>query len=98
MRQVLDVRKYRLGGKLDAKEIEKEKFSCRLCNTDMELREMKEENVSLKFRLAAIEVAQATEVKSYSDIGKGAIEKERTELKTELVGLVQCKVAEVLID
>jgi len=59
---------------------------------------MKEENVSLKIRLAAIEVAQATEVKSYSDIVKGVIEKERTELKSELVGLVQCKVAEVKTD
>jgi len=48
--------------------------------------------------MAAIEVAQATEVKSYSDIMKGAIEKEKTKLKIELVGLVQCKVADVKTD
>ena len=80
-------------GKFDSAAIAKKKFICRLCNMDLDMKEIKEENANLKCRLTAAEGLLAVKNKSYSDMLRVEIEKDRAELKSELVGLVQSTAA-----
>ena len=83
-----------LPGEYCEEALSKIKYICRQCDSDKLIKKLSDENKELKTRVSVLEEALKANSKKYSDVVRGAVERESTQMKTDLIAIVEQKVLE----